>query len=86
MACGSETRSSGSQASRTRAARSGEESREGGGPPTAGQCGIRICGCRDDGKRQWAYDGRPVFTFVKDKQPCDTTGDGMKDVWHVARP
>ncbi|WP_227025615.1 hypothetical protein [Streptomyces tsukubensis] len=45
-----------------------------------------MCGCRDDGKRQWAYDGRPVFTFVKDKQPCDTTGDGMKDVWHVARP
>ncbi|MFI8887006.1 hypothetical protein [Streptomyces sp. NPDC053813] len=45
-----------------------------------------MCGCRDDGKRQWAYDGRPVYTFVKDKQPCDTTGDGVKNVRHVARP
>ena len=38
---------------------------------------------RDDGEMQWAYDGKPVYTFVKDKAPGDMTGDKMKDVWHV---
>ena len=41
---------------------------------------------RDDGSMQWAYDGKPLYTFVKDKKAGDTTGDGMKDVWHVAKP
>ena len=38
---------------------------------------------RDDGAMQWAYDGKPLYTFVKDKAPGDMTGDKMKDVWHV---
>ena len=38
---------------------------------------------RDDGTMQWAYDGKPLYTFVKDKAPGDKTGDKMKDVWHV---
>ncbi|WP_448105832.1 COG4315 family predicted lipoprotein [Pseudomonas azerbaijanoccidentalis] len=38
---------------------------------------------RDDGTMQWAYDGKPLYTFVKDKAPGDMTGDKMKDVWHV---
>ncbi|KDN99795.2 MULTISPECIES: hypothetical protein [Pseudomonas] len=41
---------------------------------------------RDDGSMQWAYDGKPLYTFVKDKKAGDTMGDGMKDVWHVAKP
>ncbi|MDR2309070.1 MAG: hypothetical protein LBE53_18010 [Paucimonas sp.] len=41
---------------------------------------------RADGKKQWAYDGKPLYTFVKDKKAGETTGDGMKDVWHVAKP
>ncbi len=41
---------------------------------------------RDDGSMQWAYDGKPLYTFVKDKKAGDMTGDGMKDVWHVAKP
>lgn len=41
---------------------------------------------RDDGSLQWAYDGKPLYTFVKDKKAGDMTGDGMKDVWHVAKP
>ncbi|MFF7109376.1 COG4315 family predicted lipoprotein [Pseudomonas sichuanensis] len=40
---------------------------------------------RDDGSMQWAYDGKPLYTFVKDKKAGDMTGDGMKDVWHVAK-
>jgi predicted lipoprotein with Yx(FWY)xxD motif len=38
---------------------------------------------RDDGSMQWAYDGKPLYTFVKDAKPGDMTGDKMKDVWHV---
>ncbi len=38
---------------------------------------------RDDGQMQWAYGGKPLYTFVKDKAPGDKTGDKMKDVWHV---
>jgi predicted lipoprotein with Yx(FWY)xxD motif len=38
---------------------------------------------RDDGSMQWAYDGKPLYYFMKDKAPGDMTGDKMKDVWHV---
>ena len=41
---------------------------------------------RDDGRRQWAFKGKPVYTWVKDQKPGDTTGDGFNSVWHVARP
>ena len=41
---------------------------------------------RDDGAMQWAYDGKPLYTFVKDKKAGDKTGDGVKDVWHIAKP
>jgi predicted lipoprotein with Yx(FWY)xxD motif len=41
---------------------------------------------RDDGKKQWAYKGNPLYTWVKDKKPGDVTGDGVNNVWHVARP
>lgn len=41
---------------------------------------------RDDGSRQWAYKGMPLYTWSKDTKPGDTTGDGFKDVWHVAKP
>ena len=38
---------------------------------------------RDDGMMQYAYDGKPLYTFVKDEKPGEMKGDGMKDVWHV---
>jgi predicted lipoprotein with Yx(FWY)xxD motif len=41
---------------------------------------------RDDGSRQWAYDGKPVYTFQKDEKPGDRTGDNFKGVWHVLKP
>ena len=42
---------------------------------------------RDDGLKQWAYKGKPVYGWVKDTKPGDTTGDGfMNGVWHVAKP
>jgi predicted lipoprotein with Yx(FWY)xxD motif len=41
---------------------------------------------RDDGSRQWAYKGKPVYYWVKDAKPGDRTGDGVNNVWHLARP
>ena len=41
---------------------------------------------RDDGSMQWAYDGKPLYTFINDKQPGEVTGDGKMGVWHVAKP
>ena len=40
---------------------------------------------RDDGAKQWAYKGKPVYTWVKDTTPGDKTGDGVNNVWHTAR-
>ena len=41
---------------------------------------------RDDGGKQWAYKGRPLYTWVKDQKPGDTTGDGVGKVWNIAKP
>jgi len=41
---------------------------------------------RDDGSKQWAYQGKPLYTFLKDEKAGDRVGDGFKNVWHVAKP
>ncbi len=41
---------------------------------------------RDDGSKQWAFRGRPLYFWVKDQKPGDRTGDGFNNVWHLARP
>lgn len=42
---------------------------------------------RDDGSKQWAYKGKPLYTWVKDQKPGDTTGNGfLNGAWHVAKP
>jgi len=40
---------------------------------------------RDDGSRQWAYDGKPVYFYKADQKPGDRTGDNFKDVWHIIK-
>jgi predicted lipoprotein with Yx(FWY)xxD motif len=59
-------------------------------PPLAASAGERPSGnwtvvVRDDGSRQWAYKGKPLYLWVKDQKPGDATGDGFRGVWHVAR-
>jgi predicted lipoprotein with Yx(FWY)xxD motif len=41
---------------------------------------------RDDGSKQWAYKGKPLYLWVKDQKPGDMTGDGVNNVWHTAKP
>ncbi len=41
---------------------------------------------RDDGAKQWAYKGKPLYTWARDAKPGDTTGDGVNNVWHIAKP
>lgn len=41
---------------------------------------------RDDGSKQWAYKGKPLYFWGKDTKPGETNGDGVKGVWHVAKP
>ena len=41
---------------------------------------------RDDGSRQLAYKGKPVYYWAKDLKPGDRTGDGFNNVWRLARP
>ena len=59
-------------------------------PPLAAQAGDAASGdwslvTRDDGSKQWAYKGWPLYTFSKDAKPGDTTGDNFKNVWHVVK-
>jgi predicted lipoprotein with Yx(FWY)xxD motif len=41
---------------------------------------------RDDGSKQWAVKGKPVYYWVKDSKPGDKTGDGVNKVWQTAKP
>ncbi|TWC14551.1 MULTISPECIES: hypothetical protein [unclassified Pseudomonas] len=41
---------------------------------------------REDGSMQWAYNGKPLYTFIKDKAPGEATGDGLKNgAWKAAK-
>jgi predicted lipoprotein with Yx(FWY)xxD motif len=39
---------------------------------------------RDDGSKQVAYDGKPLYRYTPDKAPGDTNGQGVGNVWFVA--
>ncbi|MBY4594544.1 COG4315 family predicted lipoprotein [Ottowia caeni] len=61
-------------------------------PPLAAPSGAAAMGdwgivTRDDGSKQWAYKGRPLYYWAKDSKPGDKTGDGFaNNTWHVAKP
>ena len=41
---------------------------------------------RDDGAKQIAYKGMPLYYWVKDTKPGDKTGNGVNNLWRTATP
>ena len=41
---------------------------------------------RDDGSRQWAFRGKPLYYWAKDTKAGDRTGDGFNNAWRLVRP
>ena len=60
-------------------------------PPFAAPADAKAMGdwsiaTRDDGSKQWAYKGKPLYAWSKDQKPGDKTGDGfLNNSWHVAK-
>lgn len=59
-------------------------------PPHLADAGAQPMGdytivVRDDGKRQWAYKGKPLYTWPEDQEPGDKYGDNYNKVWHIVR-
>ncbi|HYA37687.1 MAG TPA: hypothetical protein VEI74_05390 [Candidatus Methylomirabilis sp.] len=40
---------------------------------------------RDDGTKQWALNGKPLYFFAADVQAGEAKGDRKGGVWHVIR-
>jgi hypothetical protein len=41
---------------------------------------------RDDGKKQLAFNGMPLYFYVKDTKPGDKTGDGRAEgAWQIIK-
>ena len=40
---------------------------------------------KDDGKRQWAFKGRPLYRWVSDLKRGDAGGDGVAGVWRLIK-
>ena len=40
---------------------------------------------RDDGRLQWAYRGKPLYSWPEDQEPGDKYGDGYLKVWHIVK-
>jgi len=60
-------------------------------PPLAASADSRSGGdwtviTRDDGSKQWAYSGKPLYFWAKDQKAGDVTGDGFNNAWHAVRP
>ena len=57
-------------------------------PPVIATDGARAGGdysivTRDDGRKQWAFRGKPLYTWPEDQEPGDKYGDNYLKVWHV---
>jgi predicted lipoprotein with Yx(FWY)xxD motif len=60
-------------------------------PPLAAVTGDTASGdysiiTRDDGAKQWARKGKPLYFWARDQKVGDKTGDGFNGVWQVAKP
>jgi predicted lipoprotein with Yx(FWY)xxD motif len=59
-------------------------------PPAAAAASDKASGdftlvTRDDGAKQWAHKGKPLYTWAKDKKAGDAGGGAIAN-WHVAAP
>jgi predicted lipoprotein with Yx(FWY)xxD motif len=54
-------------------------------PKVEGAAGEFSIVTRDDGKKQVAHNGRPLYTYAGDQKAGDTTGEGVGGVWFVAK-
>jgi predicted lipoprotein with Yx(FWY)xxD motif len=41
---------------------------------------------RDDGTKQLAYKGWPLYLYIRDTKAYETNGQGVNDVWFVINP
>jgi predicted lipoprotein with Yx(FWY)xxD motif len=41
---------------------------------------------RDDGSKQYAWKGKPLYYYAEDKKPGDTTGHEVGKSWFVVAP
>jgi len=59
-------------------------------PPIIADAGAKPKGeftlvTRDDGQKQWAWKGKPLYRWVSDHKRGDAGGDGVNGMWHLAR-
>ena len=54
--------------------------------PDSGVTGKLAIITRDDGSKQLAYNGMPLYYFAGDKAAGDTNGQGLNGKWFVATP
>lgn len=54
-------------------------------PATGNVSGDYSVVTRDDGSKQLAYKGKPVYRYTPDQKPGDKLGDNFKDVWHMIK-
>lgn len=40
---------------------------------------------RDDGQKQWAHKGKPLYTWPEDQEPGEKYGDNYLKVWHIVK-
>ncbi len=40
---------------------------------------------RDDGVRQVAYKGKPLYFYKVDQKAGERSGDNFKDIWHIVK-
>jgi predicted lipoprotein with Yx(FWY)xxD motif len=62
-------------------------------PPAAAAASAKDIGdfkviTRDDGSKQWAWKGKPLYTFSRDMKPGDANGNDVgpngTHIWHCA--
>ena len=41
---------------------------------------------RDDGSKQSAFEGKPLYYYAKDSGPGDAKGEGVGKVWWIVKP